>query len=110
MITDSQKEELRKKLEGERDALKAKIEEYGQPVNMSTDVEDLESEEADAAEEFSNNLAIAAAYRAQLEEVENALHKMDEEGYGMCEKCGGKISAEKIMASPSARYCASCEE
>ena len=103
MITNEKIEELKKKLEAERDELRAQIEKHSKPVNFGDEgrVEDPQSEEADEAEEFSNDLSVAQAFRERLEEVENALNLMHEGKYGKCQKCGKDISSELLEKQPT---------
>jgi DnaK suppressor protein len=40
----------------------------------------------------------------ELEEVRAALQRMDDGSYGLCQECGKPISAQRLRASPTARY------
>jgi RNA polymerase-binding protein DksA len=46
--------------------------------------------------------------RAQLDEVREALHRLDVGRYGICERCGTAIAAERLVARPTARFCVNC--
>lgn len=48
------------------------------------------------------------AARAELEQVEIALERLDRGTYGKCEDCGRRIAAERLEALPSARRCIDC--
>ncbi len=52
--------------------------------------------------------AEVATLRDRLEEVEQALSKLDTGSYGMCEGCGNPIDSARLEALPSARFCISC--
>ena len=43
-----------------------------------------------------------------LMEIERALKKFKMKKYGLCEKCGKKIEAERLDLIPWTRYCVSC--
>ena len=45
-----------------------------------------------------------------LEEIEDALRKMEDGTYGLCEICQKKIKKARLEAIPYARYCISCQE
>jgi len=45
-----------------------------------------------------------------VEQIENAIQKMDEGSYGICESCGEPIPAARLRALPSATYCVKCKE
>ncbi len=44
----------------------------------------------------------------QLDSVDAALRRLDEGGYGRCERCGRPIAPERLAARPSATRCVSC--
>src|SRR3954447_12393356 len=46
--------------------------------------------------------------RAQLVEIDAALHRLDRGGYGRCERCGTTIPAERLDAQPATRVCVGC--
>jgi len=47
--------------------------------------------------------------RRLLKEVVSALQKVDEGGFGDCERCGEAISEKRLEALPFARYCIECQ-
>jgi DnaK suppressor protein len=47
--------------------------------------------------------------RRLLREVEIALRKLDEGGFGECERCGEPIGEKRLDALPFARYCIDCQ-
>ena len=47
--------------------------------------------------------------RRLLKEVLEALRKVDEGGFGACERCGEAISEKRLEALPFARYCIDCQ-
>lgn len=42
-------------------------------------------------------------------DIEDALARMDEGTYGVCEQCAASIPLERLVAIPRARLCASCQ-
>ena len=65
-------------------------------------------EEATETAELENRMALEKRVLGQLSEVENALKKFDEGGYGVCELCGRAIAPARLEALPQARLCMSC--
>jgi RNA polymerase-binding transcription factor DksA len=57
------------------------------------------------AAEQGENKVLAGQLRAELEEVEIALGKLDDGTYGACETCGQPIAAARLEAMPQARFC-----
>jgi DnaK suppressor protein len=47
--------------------------------------------------------------RRLLREVMTALRKLDEGGFGECERCGEPIGEKRLEALPFARYCIECQ-
>ena len=47
--------------------------------------------------------------RRLLKEVVTALRKLDEGGFGECERCGEPISEKRLEALPFARHCIDCQ-
>ena len=47
--------------------------------------------------------------RRLLKEVVTALRKLDEGGFGECERCGEEIAEKRLAALPFARYCIECQ-
>ena len=43
-----------------------------------------------------------------LDEVNDALARIDEGTFGRCENCGQEISIQRLSALPYARYCVAC--
>jgi len=52
--------------------------------------------------------ALLAAARERVAEVDDALRRLDAGTYGVCERCGQPIAAERLEARPFARYCMAC--
>jgi DnaK suppressor protein len=46
----------------------------------------------------------------QLDAVEAAMARLDEGGYGRCERCGDDLGATALEADPTSSLCASCAE
>jgi len=59
--------------------------------------------------EMEKAYLIGAASGAVLEDIDDALRKLDKEGYGLCEGCGAEIPVERLDALPYARECLKCK-
>ncbi|HEU5423258.1 MAG TPA: TraR/DksA C4-type zinc finger protein [Nitrolancea sp.] len=42
--------------------------------------------------------------------IQQALQKLDDGTYGICERCGKPIAPERLEALPFARYCLDCQD
>jgi DnaK suppressor protein len=52
--------------------------------------------------------AVLEATRRHVGELEDAVSRLDDGAYGMCEVCGKPIPPERLEARPTARRCVSC--
>jgi RNA polymerase-binding transcription factor DksA len=50
----------------------------------------------------------ATQFAAAVEDVREALRRMDEGTFGQCEGCGAPIPFERLEAIPHARQCVAC--
>jgi len=65
----------------------------------------------DATEAFDQAVGVALRRKveASLEEVEQALAKLKDGTYGICEVCGARIDRARLEALPHARCCLDCQ-
>ncbi len=52
--------------------------------------------------------ALIAALQARRQDIDRALVALDHGTYGVCERCGLLIGAQRLQARPSARTCIRC--
>jgi RNA polymerase-binding transcription factor DksA len=50
-------------------------------------------------------IAVEGQLRA---EIVDALARLDQDRYGVCEGCGRGVTKERLRAHPAARYCLAC--
>lgn len=64
----------------------------------------------DASElyEQTKNLAIKAHLESMLEQVEQAIRRIERGTYGVCDKCGRPIDPERLKVLPEATLCVPC--
>jgi DnaK suppressor protein len=55
------------------------------------------------------NLALSAQATAAVEEIDDALRKIDRKYYGGCERCFQPIPKARLQALPFARLCVACK-
>lgn len=108
-------EELRVALEEERDTLERDLAGHGRYLNDEGDWQGasigFEGEEADPndtadqIEELVTNVPLVAELEERHTGVVEALQKMDDGTYGLCEADNEMIPVERLRANPSARTC-----
>ncbi|MEU6313337.1 TraR/DksA C4-type zinc finger protein [Streptomyces sp. NPDC047014] len=52
--------------------------------------------------------ALLAQAREHLDELDRAMERLDQGGYGLCEGCGGAIAPERLEIRPAATTCVRC--
>jgi DnaK suppressor protein len=112
-------EELRQKLEEKKESLEKQLASFAKKdKNVKGDWDtkfpeynDGQLEEAASeVEEYSTNLPIEFSLETRLRDINSALEKIKKGKYGICERCGKKISEERLKAFPEARFCLKCEK
>ena len=60
--------------------------------------------------EREQEISLANSILERVTQVERALERLDEGGYGWCERCGNPIPVERLAAFPSATLCVTCKQ
>jgi DnaK suppressor protein len=97
-------DQLRHRLENERDRLIKRLETDCRAVGQKS-----EDEAATESLESWKRLAVEKRIREQMAEVKHALHKLEEGTYGLCDICGQPIEPERLEVLPQANLCFSCK-
>ena len=108
-------EEVRRTLGDQRDRLRREIGDQGIDPDSEDFVADLERGFADGAHtaaERGQAITIVRELRSGLADVERALGKLDRNDgtYGICERCGNPIGADRLEAIPWTRLCITCKQ
>lgn len=75
---------------------------------VDTSLDDAGLSQIDISEDL--NLRKLSAHKETLEKIDEALRKVTEGTYGICEDCGSEISEERLRVIPFAIYCIDCKE
>lgn len=110
-------ERLRRLLEEEREThtrqardLAAEAEALARERESGDTQFDEESGEGDTLSvERERDLALSASARQAVEEIDQALRRMGSGTYGVCERCGKRISMARLEALPYAALCIDCK-
>ncbi|HEV7862805.1 MAG TPA: TraR/DksA C4-type zinc finger protein [Acidimicrobiia bacterium] len=71
---------------------------------------DEESGEGDTVNvERERDLALSASATQAVEDIDRALHRMETGAFGICERCGKKITVARLEALPFAALCIECK-
>jgi RNA polymerase-binding transcription factor DksA len=114
-ISQEDVEELRTALGVERDTLEEELASHGRVQNETGEWEGasigFEGEEsdpndvADQLEELTTNVPLVAELEKRHIDVADALEKVDNGLYGLCEECDEPIELARLKANPAARTC-----
>jgi len=96
--------ETKSKLLGEIDSELRAERESNKDEGMDT--YDLASEERDR----EINFILSDRERVKLKQIDDALERLDEGNYGVCESCGLEIAEERLTAMPFSRLCRDCQQ
>jgi len=94
------------RLEGERKRLSEELELLGASVVSS---QERREEEAIENYELEKQLILRTQIEDSLAEVQNALLKLQDGTYGLCENCGRHINPERLEVIPQASLCLDCK-
>jgi DnaK suppressor protein len=94
---------MRRAIAGEVAALKR--EGFSLGTDGTQDVAD------DAANTYARQmlLGLSERERAVMRQIDEALDRIDEGGFGQCEDCGDEIGEARLMALPYATLCVECK-
>jgi DnaK suppressor protein len=95
-------------LESERDEVQDDLSRLREALKVSEVKIDTEEGDPDLHER-EKNLALAHALETKLQSLERALRAVDLGVYGVCERCGTQINAERMEAKPDAVLCLECQ-
>lgn len=100
---------LRMRLRGDVDqmtdeALNGSNDASGNLSNLPLHMADVGTENYD--QEFT--LSLIENDQETLQEIQQALVRIDQGRFGQCEDCGGPIARQRLQALPYTRYCIEC--
>jgi RNA polymerase-binding protein DksA len=115
VITTRQQQTARNRLEAERarleDVRASLLEEAAPEVVGAMAAQELSSADQHPADigtelfEREKDLSILEQVAAELNGVEQAIRRVDDGTYGVCDTCGRPIGAERLQARPAATLC-----
>ncbi|MGC1679445.1 MAG: TraR/DksA family transcriptional regulator [Candidatus Binataceae bacterium] len=70
------------------------------------DTYDLASEERDR----EINFILSDRERVKVKQIDDALERLDDNTYGVCESCGLEVAEERLNAMPFTRLCRDCQQ
>lgn len=84
-----------------------------QAGQYSTQWEEYGDDEEDNAAEvaaYGDSLGLEQTLEAELTDTLNAINKIEEGTYGICESCDMQIDPQRLIARPQSALCLACKE
>lgn len=107
-------EKFRKQLLKERERLESEMKVTNSDLaDQGSDLANYDNHPADSASdtyERTKDYALNENFRNMLEQIDEALRKIDDGTYGQCDRCGGAINPQRLKAIPYATLCIDCQE
>jgi DnaK suppressor protein len=100
IILAERKELIEKNIQGSRDSLDS--------LKNSECNDDYDYAEV-SSDSFKEGI-IANQQSKELSEIEDALKRIDNKTYGICEMCDESIAIGRLRAKPFAKFCTPCRE
>jgi DnaK suppressor protein len=95
-------------LEQRRQATEDLHTERAAALDRDDGVEDI-GDESESDLERSTAFDLAGGESQLIEEIDEALQRIDDGTYGQCARCGKPIDEKRLEAMPTARYDAECQ-
>ncbi|MFK4731252.1 TraR/DksA C4-type zinc finger protein [Agromyces mediolanus] len=114
-FSDSRMAKFEEALRAEREEAEARLSEHREGMaevrtarsDASADDEH-DPEGPTMTQEWSQRTAVLADAELELAEVDRALARLADGGYGICANCGKPISVARLEARPTATLCIDC--
>ena len=103
-MADPLESTVRASLEEDRDQLREQLAEFDD-TSSDENFDENFADSGQVAAEQGEAQSLANNLREQLDAVEQALAKLDEGTYGLCERCQQPIPDARLEAMPASRYC-----
>jgi DnaK suppressor protein len=81
---------------------------FSESLVPSADIGDIIDQAGDERER-ELSLLLTSREKEKLSAINEALEKIEEGTYGICEECGEKIGLGRLKAMPLAKFCVSCQ-
>ena len=102
-------EDLRQDLIERREDLQRRINEENEKIDENKS-ENLDPGTLAQDYNFRQRISsIVDRYELEIIEINNALRRIEEGSYGICENCGETIPIERLRAMPQAKLCVRCQ-
>ncbi|MGM7672210.1 TraR/DksA family transcriptional regulator [Microbacterium sp. A93] len=103
-------EVLRREADARTDALTATLAELTHDRSSQSDDDEHDPEGVPLSAEWSRLSGLLDGSRTELQQVDDAIARMDAGTYGVCTSCGRRIPVARLRVRPFAERCVPCAE
>jgi len=108
-MDDKQLQEFKEQLEGIKNEISTDVEQtLTEMTNHGGNIPD-PNDRATVESDRSFELRIRGRERKLMDKVDEALNRIEEGTYGICEGCGEEIGLKRLKARPVATFCIECK-
>jgi len=117
-MNEAKLQSFRQQLKQERDQIVERLDDtdsYGLARPMNDAVSELsgyDNHPGDLGSEMferEKDLSLRDADNSRLQNIDEAMDRIENGTYGSCARCGADIAEERLAISPEARYCITCQ-
>lgn len=107
-MTKAQLKKIKARLIEERDTIIGKLSNNDLSVDASETPDPVDL----AVRNYSKNvmLAVSENESRQLTMINEALERIEDDEYGLCQNCENNVNVKRLNAIPWARYCLDCQQ
>jgi DnaK suppressor protein len=107
---EAQLQQQRDEAERELSDLEQQVRESGETLESAEGADNHPGDDSDRLAEQERLLTIRSELSARKDDIDLAIQKVAEGGFGQCERCGDDIPTGRLEVLPFARYCVECQE
>lgn len=108
-MDDNELQKLKAQLEAMKKDIYSDVEQTLTEMNeQSGNIPD-PNDRASIESDRSFELRLRGRERKLMEKIDEALGRIEDGSYGICEDCGEEISVKRLEARPVAKYCIDCK-
>jgi DnaK suppressor protein len=116
MLDQNTLNELKDQLLKEKEELERNLSKIAKPIDKAEGdyetnfdvVGDDDEDNATEVDMYSDNLPVENTLEKRLQDIIEALERMEKGAYGTCENCNKEIDIERLKANPAAKACTKC--
>ena len=108
-MNEKELQKLEKKLEGMKEDIYSDVEQTLTDMNTQSGNIPDPNDRASVESDRSFELRLRGREQKLMEKINEALGRIEEGTYGVCDECGENITVKRLEARPVAKFCIDCK-